>query len=138
MKKIYIALLSSIIIAAVSLILIICFKGDNKPKKDNKSNDSETKIETKYTVNDLTIGDLDIKNINVELFDDYTLVDFRIKNNSTEVYPGGNIVFNIEDSNVILETVSSVISTIEPDQFVNVSLVLDDVYPSIDAIKIDK
>lgn len=138
MKKNYAICLSIIIIVIISLILIICLKGNNKSKKDNKESKSSQnmEIENKYIVDDVIIGNLKIENISVEMFDDYTLISFEIKNNSAEVYPEGHIRFSIEDSNVVLETVSSFVSTIEPNSSINIELVLNDVYSNIDAIKI--
>ena len=136
-KNIIITILAVVILVIVTLIIYTLLTNDGKDKKkDNKK--ETTNKEIKYEIDDEYYNDLVISNINVEVIDDTTVVNFSITNNGSEAYPDGIITFSIESANIPAEKVTTNTSTINPGSTVDMEIVINGVYDSIDTINVEE
>lgn len=136
-KNIIITVLAVVILVIVVLIVYSLVNNNSKDnKKDTKKKD--TPKETKYEVKEQYFDNLVINNINVEVIDDQTVVNFSITNNGSEAYPEGIKTFSIEAANIAVDKVTSNISAINPGQAIDMEIVLNGAYDSIDAINIEE
>ena len=135
-KNIIITVLAVVILVIVVLMVYSLVNNNSKDaKKDSKK--EETSKETKYEVKDQYFDTLVINNIEVEIIDDQTIVSFAVTNNSSEAYPGGVKVLNVESSNIVVEKVQSNISSINPGQTIDMEIVINGKYDNIDAIVVE-
>ena len=133
-KNIIISVLAVVILAIVALI-IYAFVGNNKDKKKDTKKDNKKK-ETKYELKEQYHNDLVINNIEIELVEDQTIVSFSITNKGSEVYPEGIITFSIEAANVPAEQVTTNTSAINPNETIDMEIVINGTYDNIDAINV--
>ena len=134
-KNMVIAGLVLVIVIIAGLIIFLVTKGNNDNKKDSKKSKKES-TETKYELKDQVYEDFTISNIKIEIVDNETLVSFTVKNNTEKVYEEGIKVFSVEADGVSVEDVSSYLSSIAPNEELDVSVILNGKYDKIDRITI--
>jgi len=136
-KNIINTVLAVVILVIVALIIYALLSGDSKDKKkDSKKKDTNKEI--KYEVEEQYYNDLVISDISVEVVDDTTVVSFSVTNNGSEAYPEGIITFSIESANIPAEKVTTNTSTINPGQTVDMEIIINGVYDSIDTINVEE
>lgn len=132
-----IILVAGIVLVAVALTITLClvFKKDKKEIK--KEEPTKTPVQ-KYKIDDIDYENLTITNIGVETYEDYSVLSLTIKNNSDVAYNEGIMSFKVSADEVLIDDVTSYVSTIEPHDFVEVEIVLNDAYDNINSVQINQ
>lgn len=132
-----IILVAGIVLVAVALTITLClvFKKDKKETK--KEEPTKTPVQ-KYKIDDINYENLTITNIGVETYEDYSVLSLTIKNNSDVAYNEGIMSFKVSADEVLIDDVTSYVSTIEPHDFVEVEIVLNDAYDNINSVQINQ
>lgn len=132
-----IILVAGIVLVAVALTITLCLVL-KKDKKETKKEEPTKTLVKKYKIDDINYENLTITNIGVETYEDYSVLSLTIKNNSDVAYNEGIMSFKVSADEVLIDDVTSYVSTIEPHDFVEVEIVLNDAYDNINSVQINQ